>query len=616
MLISKPSESVIIMQTPLPVFTIFSSSSRTSRTRSSIVVRAVYLVVLFSSAVFFLTAQQGQGVKLVVVQAFALSPICKATNTARRPTPRSSFLFLQQERRGPRLRQQSSSLQRCFLPLSSSFHKRRTWPFGYSPSSTSSSSSTVFLPFQRESLHQNQVGSRRTSRSLLGTTQLASSTGGGGPTRRGRPPKRSSSNDDELVGSGGAGPSAEDDAAWVDDVDIDILADGLEEDDGVLDVSSSSSSIMMGDAIKTSPKTAGANEDVDVIDDEYDEDDDALDELNIDDDDDDEEDDELEIEEEIVGELNDDDDSASDEWDDDTELEDGDEVDWDPDEDDAVYELEDDLDDPNYMKQKQIVLEAVQQSEMQEKEESFDALDFVMNEMTEQQSQLMDALPFIQDVEEQARELMLEVKDFDGMDIQEEMNKVSDLMDDDPYPRHEPGETNFLQMDAGLTDDDMEELDQTYKRIRSKVNEEPWDKVMLKDTMPGVWENLSQETIDEMEDCLQEIGGSAYNVTRWLLYDLDFNVTNLILSAIQHNPQAPIIFQHWYPQLVTYARYQHVRDVLDYDFTADHVEQADITELERYYAGFGYGQIPTKVNMLVSHFVVLFVMRLSFCDSF
>jgi hypothetical protein len=92
---------------------------------------------------------------------------------------------------------------------------------------------------------------------------------------------------------------------------------------------------------------------------------------------------------------------------------------------------------------------------------------------------------------------------------------------------------------------------------------------------------------------LDEIGGSAYNVSRWLLYDLDFNVSNLILSAVKHNRDAPILFQHWYPQLVTYKRYEHARE-RNFDFTWDDVENADSSELERYYRGFGYDEIPEK----------------------
>ena len=164
---------------------------------------------------------------------------------------------------------------------------------------------------------------------------------------------------------------------------------------------------------------------------------------------------------------------------------------------------------------------------------------------------------------------------------------MPDLMEDDPYDNQ--GETNILG--TGLTDDDMEKLDKTYKGIREEIKQEPWDKVMLK-SLTG-FEGLSNETLDEMDDCLEEIGGSAYNVTNWLLYDLDFNVSNLILAAVKHNRDAPILLQHWYPQLVTYERYQHARD-RNFDFNWDDVENADLEELERYYAGFGYDEIPKK----------------------
>jgi hypothetical protein len=89
------------------------------------------------------------------------------------------------------------------------------------------------------------------------------------------------------------------------------------------------------------------------------------------------------------------------------------------------------------------------------------------------------------------------------------------------------------------------------------------------------------------------LGGSSYNVTKWLLYDLDFNVTNLMLAAVKHNPKAPVLLHHWYPQLATYDRYRSARD-RNFDFTWDDVESADVEELQRYYAGFGYDEIPKK----------------------
>jgi hypothetical protein len=113
-------------------------------------------------------------------------------------------------------------------------------------------------------------------------------------------------------------------------------------------------------------------------------------------------------------------------------------------------------------------------------------------------------------------------------------------------------------------------------------------------------EEVEEEEIDEYVAFADDEVGisstnrrSSYNTTRWLIYDLQYNVTNLILAAVQHNPDAPIIFKHWYPQLVTYARYQSARDC-NFDFTYDDVDAANITELQDYYAGFGYDEIPRK----------------------
>jgi len=51
--------------------------------------------------------------------------------------------------------------------------------------------------------------------------------------------------------------------------------------------------------------------------------------------------------------------------------------------------------------------------------------------------------------------------------------------------------------------------------------------------------------------------------------------------------------QHWYPQLMICERYKHARD-RNFDFTWEDVNNADTEELERYYFGFGYDQIPDK----------------------
>jgi len=343
----------------------------------------------------------------------------------------------------------------------------------------------------------------------------------------------------------------------------------------------------------------------DTVLDEFEEDEDAID-------DDDEEDEEEEAgPEEIVAEADDDDDDDDELEIDEIDLDDEDEddeelviaaaemedepwesdspIDWDEDEDGAVYELEDDPTDNDYMKQKELVEQAMEASNKKAADENFDAIDFIQNKMSKEMEQKLQELPFMKQVEELTKDMILTEEDVSGMDLEKEIDAVSSL-EDDPYPPQTEN-NDALQPGAGLTEEDMKELDQTYKEVQEVLNKEPWDKVMLKG-MAG-FEGLSNGTLAEMEECLREIGGSAYNVTNWLLYDLDFNVSNLILAAVQHNRKAPILFHHWYPQLVTYERYQHARD-RNFDFTWEDVEAADVSELERYYAGFGYSEIPQK----------------------
>jgi hypothetical protein len=270
------------------------------------------------------------------------------------------------------------------------------------------------------------------------------------------------------------------------------------------------------------------------------------------------------------------DDTMSEEWEDDEE---------------GDYPLEDDPDDPNYQKQRELVEQAAADAARRQADRDFDVLDFIRNEMTPELADAFENTPFMKEVKERTKNMELTEEDVADLDLEKELDNVSDLMDDDPYPRHEEGEINLLEQGNGLTDDDMEELDNTWKMIRERTQEEPWDKVMLRAEKD--LDGLSSETIEELDACLEEIGGSSYNATKWLLYDLDFNVTNLMLAAVKHNREAPILFQHWYPQLLTYSRYKSAQE-RDFDFTWDDVENADISELERYYAGMGYDEIPQK----------------------
>lgn len=107
------------------------------------------------------------------------------------------------------------------------------------------------------------------------------------------------------------------------------------------------------------------------------------------------------------------------------------------------------------------------------------------------------------------------------------------------------------------------------------------------------FDDIPEETMDEIFECMVEMTSCSYNVTKWLVYDIDFNVTNLMLAACKHNPEAPILFEHWFPQLVVYDRYNYTREN-NFEFTWEDVENADMKELELYYRGFGYSEIPKK----------------------
>jgi hypothetical protein len=118
-------------------------------------------------------------------------------------------------------------------------------------------------------------------------------------------------------------------------------------------------------------------------------------------------------------------------------------------------------------------------------------------------------------------------------------------------------------------------------------------------------DQLDRQTLDEINLCLNasatDANGVEYSESiknedplRWLLYDLDFDVANLMLAACKHNPDAPLLPNHWMPQLCAYSRYADVRDQ-GFQFTWEDCENADMDELKRYYEGLGYDKIPTFV---------------------
>lgn len=185
-------------------------------------------------------------------------------------------------------------------------------------------------------------------------------------------------------------------------------------------------------------------------------------------------------------------------------------------------------------------------------------------------------------------ELTLEASDLEGMDVRKEMMENTGLFDDEPYVS--ANRTNIAG--TGVTDEDMEALDKSWKNINEVTTKEPWNKVASQQ-FDFDYDAYPKQYHYDMQETAVEIGSASYNVYPWLKYDMGFNVSNLILAAVKHNPDAPVILQHWYPQLMVCERYQHARD-RDFDFAWDDVNNANITELEQYYFGFGYGEIPKK----------------------
>jgi hypothetical protein len=253
--------------------------------------------------------------------------------------------------------------------------------------------------------------------------------------------------------------------------------------------------------------------------------------------------------------------------------------------------LEDDMTDPIYTERLRVVQETAERRIAVLADETFDALDYIRNRMSDDERKVMDSFIVNQDSDRQVNEYVnsvIDVSDIENIDVDAELATTPDLYDDDPYEKTDVN--NFAG--TGVTDDDIAALDEAWKETNAALSAAPWNKVDEKGRHFDFW-GLDNATKEELLEADYEIGGSPYNHTKWLIYDLDFNVSNLLLAACKHNPNAPVILNHWLPQLEIYERYRHVRE-RGFDFTWEDVEKADIDELKRYYLGFGYDEIPEK----------------------
>lgn len=144
---------------------------------------------------------------------------------------------------------------------------------------------------------------------------------------------------------------------------------------------------------------------------------------------------------------------------------------------------------------------------------------------------------------------------------------------------------------------EMDDLIRQYRDARAKIENQTFfgeGHTFAYMDVERDWDLLDNETQAEMLEVMEtDVTMACPEPELWLMYDNNFNVTNLILASFKHNSEAPIIFTQWMPQLRVYERYADQR-AKEFEWTWDDVEQADMEELERYYKGIGYDSIPKK----------------------
>lgn len=262
-------------------------------------------------------------------------------------------------------------------------------------------------------------------------------------------------------------------------------------------------------------------------------------------------------------------------------------------EDTIIYDLQDDPNDPNYQLQKTLVDVSASAREKIQESSNFEPLQYVLG-MTNKEEKEWNDNPIIKQVEELTDGMLLTEEDLEGIDAKKEAKKVKSILDTS-YPPMQEGDTDVLEP-MGINESEVIEMQEQYELMKKAQSlKSPFHKFMSED-VEELTSGLSNETKSEIVDCLRIMGyGPNDDVVKWLLYDLNFNVTNLMLAAIKHNPDAPLLLRQWVSQLSAYPRYKDAAD-RGFDFTSADAEAADVAELKKYYKGFGYDDIPTRLS--------------------
>lgn len=289
--------------------------------------------------------------------------------------------------------------------------------------------------------------------------------------------------------------------------------------------------------------------------------------------------------------------------------------------------LEDDPEDPLYMEQKRIIEENVAAST------AFDGVkktisiseevpDFLRKNLDEfLDEKLAEAGIDAQQVEEQLANIEISEAEAEiaieeheektrGMSSTEKarafiqnLGSGPDAFPPDDDPIYKTGEDDDI---VGVKNEDLVKLQNALEGLVGTI-EGFTDGSLVRNKQAMIrphheLEQLDHETLDEINMCLNasavNANGQEYAETiknedplRWLLYDLNFNVTNLMLAACKYNPEAPLLLNHWMPQLCAYSRYADVRE-REFSFTWDDCDNADMDEFFNYFKGLGYDEVP------------------------
>jgi len=292
--------------------------------------------------------------------------------------------------------------------------------------------------------------------------------------------------------------------------------------------------------------------------------------------------------------------------------------------------LDDVPSDPNYRLAKETVLSQVEERKILqelenkvprnfESEESVRrTIDYIINGMTDEEREELEKDADLQEVERilSKNNILLTEEDLEDILIEDDAgNTIIDpkavaeagTFDDDrgldAFPSSDvddDGENLVYPLNKAFTEKDLVEIDDqiaAYKAARERLANQTYfgeEHTMAYMDVEKDWPSLSNQTQEEILDLLENSNTMACpEPEMWLMYDLKFNVTNLILASFKHSPEAPIMFTQWMPQLEFYEQYADQRK-RNFKWTWDDVEAADIDELKRYYKGIGYDSIPTK----------------------